>query len=255
MVVEPITGLTPRPVGRALMAQGWREVTFVHWAVDPALVAGLLPVGTRPDTLDGVTFVGLIPFRLHRLGVPDRPALPYFGTFCETNVRLYSVDDDGRRGVVFLSLDAARLLPVLTARAGLRMPYMWAGMRSVRRAGDVVAYASRRRWPGPAGAVTRVVVRTGERIGAPSPLERFLTARWGLHVAWYGRTLYIPNEHPEWPLHRAELLALDDRLVEAAGLPAPAEPPVSVVYSPGVRARFGRPFVVARPPGVTGVRA
>ncbi|HEU0087790.1 MAG TPA: DUF2071 domain-containing protein, partial [Pseudonocardiaceae bacterium] len=45
------------------------------------------------------------------------PPLPYLSGFPETNVRLYAVDpDSGRRGVVFRSLEAARLLPVLAAR-------------------------------------------------------------------------------------------------------------------------------------------
>jgi len=44
------------------------------------------------------------------------PAVPYLGTFLETNVRLYSVDETGRRGVVFLSLDADRALVVPTIR-------------------------------------------------------------------------------------------------------------------------------------------
>jgi uncharacterized protein YqjF (DUF2071 family) len=81
----------------------------------------------------------------------------------------------------------------------------------------------------------------GEPIARPTPLERFLTARWGLHAAWYGRTLYLPNEHPPWPLFRAEPLDLDEDLIVAAGLPAPGAPPVSVLYSPGVPVRFGPP--------------
>lgn len=59
-------------------------------------------------------------------------------------------------------------------------------------------------------------------------------------MSWYGRTVYLPNEHPVWPLHRAELLHLDDGLVAAAGVPVTG-PPVSVLHSPGVRARFGMP--------------
>lgn len=239
MVPEPVTELTPRPLPRPVLGMGWADVTFVHWAADPAAVARLLPAGTRPDTLDGVTYVGLVAFRVRRTGLPAGPALPYLGSFCETNVRLYSVDGAGRRGVVFLSLDAARLLPVLAARIGLCLPYMWSAMRFGRR-GNVVAYASRRRWPGPAGAATRLRVRVGPPIPEPGPLELFLTARWGLHVSWYDRTRYLPNEHPAWPLHRAELLHLDDGLVAAAGVPAPG-PPVSVLHSPGVRARFGMP--------------
>ena len=49
-------------VGPRLMRQDWTRLTFIHWAVDPALVAPLLPISTRPDVLDGVTYVGLIPF-------------------------------------------------------------------------------------------------------------------------------------------------------------------------------------------------
>jgi uncharacterized protein YqjF (DUF2071 family) len=212
--------------------------------VDTAAAAHLLPAGTQPDLFDGVTYVGLIAFRMDRVGWFGLPGLPYLGSFPETNVRLYSVGPDGRRGVVFGSLDAARLLPVLTAQAGFRLPYQWALMR-VRRHGDVISYASRRRWPRP-GARLRLRVRIGERIAEPSALEHFLTARWGLHVTWYGgRTLYVPNEHPPWPLYRATLVHLEESLIAATGLPPPDSAPVSVLYSPGVSVRFGAPHGVS----------
>jgi uncharacterized protein len=241
--VEAVTERTPRPVRWPMLVQSWRDLTFLHWPVDPAVVAPLLPAGTRPDTLDGVTYVGLVPFRMHRVGFLAGPGLPYLGSFHETNVRLYSVDGAGRRGVVFRSLDAARLLPVLVGRVAVGLPYIWSGMR-VERADGVLTYTSRRRWPGPVGAATRIAVRVGSRIAEPTPLELFLTARWGLHVSWYGRTLYLPNEHPPWPLHTADLLDLDDTLLDIAGLPVASAPPVSVLCSPGVPVRFGRPLAV-----------
>lgn len=122
MQIEPVTLSTPRPVRRPTLVQGWHELTFLHWPVEPDRVAGLLPFGTRPDTLDGVTYVGLVPFRMRGVGLGPGPGLPYLGTFCETNVRLYSVDDQGRRAVVFRSLDAARLLPVLIGLLGSGCP-------------------------------------------------------------------------------------------------------------------------------------
>jgi uncharacterized protein len=238
--VEAVTVETVRPVRRPVLSQRWADLAFLHWAVDPALVAPLLPAGTVPDTLDGVTYAGLIGFRMVGLGLLRGPGLPYLGTFCETNIRLYSVDGRGRRSVVFRSLDAERLLPVLTARAALRLPYMWSRMR-LTRAGDVLTYTSRRRWPGPGTARNQMSVRIGAPICEPTPLELFLTARWGLHTRAWGRTIHLPNEHPRWPLHRATLLTLDDTLLPAAGLPAPTGPPTSVLYSPGVPVIFGTP--------------
>lgn len=237
---EPVTPDAPGLTGRTLLTQSWLDLAFLHWSVDPGLVAPLLPPGTVPDLIDGAAYVGLIAFRMHRIGWLGLPGLPYLGTFPETNVRLYSVDAHGRRGVVFRSLEASRLLPVLVARLGFRLPYTWARM-SVHRDGDTFDYTSRRRWPGPVGARSRITVRIGEPIAEPSPLEHFLTARWGLHNAPFGRQLYLPNEHPRWPLRRAELLHCDEDLIAAAGLPAAGRAPDSVLYSAGVPVRFGGP--------------
>ena len=127
----------------------------------------------------------------------------------------------------------------LTGRAALRLPYRWAAMR-VRRHGDEVAYASNGRWPGPRARL-RLRIRVGEPV-QPSPLELFLTARWGLHAGWYlGRGYYLPNAHPRWPLYRATVLRLEQDLLERAGLPPPATGPVSVLSSPGVFVRAGFP--------------
>lgn len=245
---EPVTGEAARPVRWPLLTVQWRDLAFLHWPVDAGAAGRLMPPGARPDLFEGVSYVGLVAFRMHRTGWLGLPGLPYLGSFPETNVRLYSVGPGGRRGVVFCSLDAARLLPVLTGRAGFRLPYQWSAMR-VRHAGDVISYASLRRWPR-RGPGLRLRVRVGERITEPSALERFLTARWGLHAAWYGgHTLYLPNEHPPWSLYRAALGHLDENLIEAAGLPPPRSGPVSVLYSPGVPVRMGAPRAVSRPGG------
>lgn len=238
--VEPITPQPPRALRWTVLTQSWLDVSMVHWEADPEVVQRLIPAGTRPDGLDGRTYVGLIGFRMHRLGLGPGPGLPYLGSFLETNVRLYTVDRQGRRGVFFCTLDASRLLPVIGGQVGARVNYVWARMRFGRR-GDEIAYQTRRRWPDRT-AHSRMRVRVGPAIAEPSELEQFLTARWGLHTSWYGHPTYLPNVHEPWPLHRAELVALQedsrDGLVARAGFDArPA--PVSVLYSPGVAVRFG----------------
>ena len=240
---QPLTLSPVERVRRPVFTQHWGDLTMLHWPVDPALVAPMLPAGTRPDVLDGVTHVGLIPFVMSAVRIFGTPPLPYLSSFAETNVRLYAVDDAGRRGVVFRSLEASRLLPVLAAKASYRLPYVWSRM-SVRHGLDqgspTGAYETSRRWPGPRGAGGTIRVRIGEPVPTDE-LSSWFTSRWGLFSTWYGgRTAYAPVDHPAWPLHRAELLDLSDDLVTAAGLPAPVGPP-HVLWTPGVPVRIGRP--------------
>src|SRR6476646_5809463 len=96
----------------------------------PALVRGAGRGGSAPAArFGGLTPVALVPFKMVGAGFGNGPAVPYFGTFWETNVRLYSVDQQGRHGVVFRSLDASRLAVAAGARLSLRLTYRFSGMR------------------------------------------------------------------------------------------------------------------------------
>jgi uncharacterized protein len=236
---EPVRVVAPDVPRPLLSRQSWRDVTFLHWSVEPSRVAPLLPPGVRPDVHDGRTWVGLVPFRMVGAGFGRGQAVPWAGTFCETNVRLYSVDRDGTRGVVFLSLDATRLPVVLGARAVFGLPYRWARMR-LDTDGDERTYTATSRWPGVRFG-GRIRVRPREDV-LDGPLDRFLTARWGLHVAHLGRTWYVPNEHGPWPLRGADVVELDDGPLASVGLGDLAgRPPEHVAFADGVDVRFGMP--------------
>ena len=243
--VEPVSATAPELTGPAMMNQSWRDLTFLHWAVDPASVADRMPPGVRPDTLDGRTYIGLIPFRMVGAGFGRGPGVPWLGSFLETNVRLYSVDATGRRGIVFLSLDTDRAAVVLGARAAFGLPYRWARMR-YDVSGDVHAYDTRLRRAGHRSR-SRILVRAGAS-REPTELDDFVSLRWGLHVRWRGQTSYIPNRHEPWPLQAAEVLELDDELMASVGLPDLASrAPDHAAFSPGVHTDFGFPGNAARP--------
>ena len=243
--VEPLSSDAPELAGRVMMNQSWRDLTFLHWAVDPEAVAHRMPPGVRPDTLDGVTYVGLIPFRMVEAGIATGRGVPWFGSFLETNVRLYSVDETGRRGIVFLSLDADRAAVVLGARAAFALPYRWARMRH-RVSGDVHTYDAQLRRP-TERARSHVVVRSGQP-RARTEVDEFVSARWGLHVQAWGRTRYVPNRHEAWPVHHAEVLELEDGLMASVGLPDLAtRSPDHVAFSPGVTTQFGFPSDASLP--------
>ncbi|MET3946884.1 uncharacterized protein YqjF (DUF2071 family) [Arthrobacter sp. UYCu512] len=299
------------------MDQRWLDAVFLHWRIPAAAAAPFMPAGVVPDVFDGSAWVGLIGFRMQGAGLGSGPGIPYFGSFNEINVRLYSREPDGTRGVVFLSLDATRLAVVLAARAA-GIPYVWsrAGFRgepAPDRAGPITGTAgpvggtagpvtgtagpgagtagpvtgtagpvtgtagpvtgtagpvtgTAGPVAGTAGPVAGTAGPVGLRAGywvrrfrggarsdfevcpesdveATDPLSIHLTARFGLHTRFRGRTLYVPNTHVAWPLFRAQLTQLEDQLVAAAGIHV-AGAPESVLYSPGVRTQFGRPRVL-----------
>lgn len=239
MAADP-RGMCPFTVDRPVMRQRWERLTFLHWRYDPPAVQRLLPDGLRADVFDGAAWVGLVPFFM-RVSAPGGIRAPWVSDFCETNVRTYVRDREGRGGIWFLSLDAARLGAVSVARATYRLPYFWSSMRLAAR-GDEIGYACRRRWPGPRGAASRIRIRRGGpyRAAELGDLDHFLTARWILFSVRGERRRLARACHQPWPLHRAEVRAVDDRLIPAAGLPAPRGEPLAH-YSPGVDVRIGRP--------------
>ncbi len=240
----PETDDRPPPFrGPVIMDQFWDDLVFLHWRVAPEAVAPFLPPGCRPDVYDGTSWIGLIGFVMRDAGFGYDHPIPFFGDFAEINVRLYSTDDDGRRGVVFSSLEAERL--ALLALAGLvGVRYRWSRIRVDRvpdRTAGALGYRSRRLAPPGRGAATSFAVRPGT-VEVHDPLSVFLTARWGMHHRLGRRPMWVPNTHTPWPLRAAELLHCDDDLVGAAGFPGVTQrPPHSVLWSPGVRTQFGRP--------------
>jgi uncharacterized protein YqjF (DUF2071 family) len=235
-------GLGPPPFNeRPSMRHTWASLSFLHWPYDPEALQRLLPSGLIADTHDGRGYVGLILF--HLTVRPARlPAIPWLCSFAETNVRTYVRNPAGRPGILFLSLDAARLGAVAVARASSwRLPYHWAAMR-LRRDGDLVTYACRRRWPGSGDASSRVVLR----VGAPyrpeelTPLDRFLTARWCFYTRSRRGLAQTAAHHPPWRLARGAALQVEDRLIAATGLQQPDGEPL-VHWADRTDALIGRP--------------
>ena len=225
------------------MVHRWEELTFLHWRYEADEVQRLLPRHLEVQTCDGSAWVGLVPFFI-RVGVPGVRSIPWASEFAETNVRTYVTSANGEPGIWFFSLDAARLGAVLVARATYRLPYFWSRMRLDRR-GDSIRYKCERRWPGPRGARSLAHIEIGDRYepAALTELDHFLTARWALFSAPRTGLRRARAFHDPWQLQRGRVLALEDELVPAAGLPAPRERPL-VHFSAGVSVRIGWPQAV-----------
>jgi uncharacterized protein len=171
------------------------------------------------DVFDGTAWVGLAPFEM-RMRLPLAPPMPHLSRYPATNVRTYVHDDDGQRGLWFLSVDVPRSLVVVAARAALRRVH-GRGM-SIARQGSVVEYRAERLMPGLCCNEPRQVQWNGT-VAEGSELARFS------HAAVPDvrrRTLgpYVVHvEHEPWPLHRTTSRSEDD-LVRLAGLDVDGRP-------------------------------
>jgi uncharacterized protein len=234
---ETVPSRNPPPLpGPVLLAQTWRDIVFIHWPVAPTSVQELLPDGTRPDTFGGRTYVGIVGFSIPSTRVGGVLAI---GSTYEVNVRLYSVDGQGRQGVVFLSMDVTRPDMVIAAHALLRLPYVWSHIEPIEPHPAAAGYRVRHR--SSSRLAGQVEIEVDPSVNYPSALDVFLTARWGLHARTTLGTTWIPIAHPPFPLHRARLRHADYEFLTAVGVPIPGEPAVGVLWSPGLDAHVGRP--------------
>ena len=232
-----------RPERRVVGYQTWRQLLFVHWAVDAELLQRQLPAGLQVDLLHGVAYVGIVPFWMEGIRPrwwPDRLAF----SFWETNLRTYVLHGN-QPGVYFFSLDATSPLAVRAARLSWSLPYFDAEITSSRQR-DVVDYSLRRR-----RATARLDVRY--RIGAalgpslPGSVEHFLLERYLLFVQRGRHLLRGQVHHTPYPAHGAEVQQCKQTLFEAMNLPATSAPPCFAHFSPGVQVEiFGLQRTVAR---------
>ena len=229
---------TRRPVGRTVMYQRWSELSFLHWRFPPDAIRPLLPPGLELDTFDGEAYVGLVPFRMSGVRPVWSPPFSPLSNFCETNIRTY-VHYQGRNpGVWFFSLDAASAPAVLIARTLWKLPYYFSRMHLKRESG-AIDYMSERLWPASVPAVCSVRTRPTGPVepAAIGTLEHFLAERYILYA--YARSrLYVGRvHHNPYPLQRAELLHLDETLMQAAQITRPSAAPL-VHYADAVDVRI-----------------
>jgi uncharacterized protein len=186
-----------------VFAQTWEDVLFAHWRVPASALRKFVPQPLEIETFDGSAWVGVIPFRLTGFRVRGLVAAPRLSSFPELNVRTY-VNANGKAGIFFISLDAARRWAVLGARRLYRLPYFLARM-SIRK-GDWIDFSSER-----IGEPRRFRVRyrpEGSPLALrPGTLEHFLTERYRLYTSDDSRILCGDAHHVPWSIRpaRAEI--------------------------------------------------
>ena len=207
------------PHGLPVMLQRWAGLLFLHWPVDPALIAARLPVGLQVDTFDGKAWIGLVPFFMERVRPVGLPALPWLSWFHELNVRTYVHDEMGNPGVWFFSLECDQPIAVEIARRGFHLPYQHASMRSTKSSGRV-EFSSQRKLPGAACSKFEYATAKNTKPAEIGSLNWFLVERYLLFSSRPSGQIFCGQVHHS----PTEPLRLD-------GFSEPTEPPASMLVA------------------------
>lgn len=228
----------PSP-GMDLLRMTWRDVGFLHWPVEPSLVAATLPDGLTVDIKDGRAWLGVVPFEMADIRPRGSPIGRSFG---ELNLRTY-VTNGETSGVYFYNLDADDRLSVGLARRLFELPYYRASM-DVRKSSSEVRFQSNRvdgrALPADFDATYGPADGTDTDDPAPRSLEAFLVSRYRFYVAdGSGRIYYADIDHDPWPLQEGNADIRTNDLFGANGFERPSGDPL-VHYSPGIDVTAGR---------------
>jgi len=228
-----------RPFSQPIvMYQKWRDLLFLHWAFEPALIQQTLPPGLRVDCFDGQAYVGIVPFFMRDIRPRFLPSVPWISNFLELNVRTYVFDEKGTPGVWFYSLDCSQPVAVWLARTFFRLPYFWASMRSPQNQlmtpQQETVYFSQRRGEG-AGSRYRYRGEGELKTAVPETLEFFLVERYILFSPLAHDGLGSGQVvHAPYTFSNASVPEWDGIPLQLAGLPLPNRPPDHACWSPGV---------------------
>ena len=213
------------------MRQRWAGLLFLHWAVDPALIAGRLPLGLSVDTFDGMAWLGVVPFYMKRVRPVGLPPVPWLSWFHELNVRTYVHDSEGNPGVWFFSLDCNQPIAVEIARRGFHLPYEHAAMSSVK-SGVRIQYQSRRKCSDAKEVAFEYETPSATRPAEPGTLEWFLVERYLLFSSNPASDLFCGRvHHTPYQIAPAVCTRWSTEPLRLNGFPEPAEAPPSMLVA------------------------
>lgn len=220
------------------MRQRWSDLLFLHWAVDPAMIAERIPAGLHVDTFDDKAWVGVVPFFMERIRPVGLPPAPWLSWFMELNVRTYVHDGQGNAGVWFFSLDCNQPVAVEIARRAFHLPYQHAAMSS-RREGSHVHYRCRRKsTEGVEAAYDYEVPRSTARAEEGS-LEWFLVERYLLFSSNPAGQIFTGRvHHAPYQIAPGKCTAWSAGPMIEDGLPAPPGEPDSILAAAPLEVRI-----------------
>lgn len=205
--------------------QEWNNALFLHWKVPLEALRKLVPEQLIIDTFEDGAYISIVAFTMQQIRPRNLPAVKVISDFEEVNVRTY-INNDGKKGVYFLNIEAAKKLSAYIAKALSGLPYEKSQMK--RTGSQFQSVNKRKGFHLSANFDIQAIHST------KTALDKWLTERYCLYADINNDIYRYDIHHKEWELNKVMLEKLDLHY-HFGNLEFGNRAPDLIHYSPGVK--------------------
>lgn len=212
------------PTGEWTYYQEWNNALFLHWAIPFEILRKNVPKNLNIDTYNNKCYVSLVAFTMEKIRPRFLPSISFISDFAEINIRTY-IENNGRKGVYFLNIEAEKTLSTFVARLLSGLPYEKANIH--RTDNQFVANNTKKNFS------LDTEFEPKNDIENKTDLDKWLTERYCLYLDKGDNIYRYDIHHKEWQIRNVNLKRLN--LKYQIGDIKLTEQPSLTHYSNGVR--------------------
>jgi len=187
------------PKGRWIYFQEWNRALFLHWSVPFELLRKCVPSGLNIDIFGENCYVSLVAFTMEKIRPKFLPSIDFVSNFDEINVRTY-IENDDKKGVYFLNIEAGKTISAFVAKAISGLPYEKA---KINRTETLYNSSNLKK-----GFRLETEFEIGQIVTDKTELDKWLTERYCLYLDHENELYRYDIHHKEWEIKKVNIKSL-----------------------------------------------
>lgn len=192
----------PLPNGTYRYYQEWNKAIFLHWKVDYNQLRPLVPEVFMLDDFNGDYYISVVAFTMEKIRPKSLPSVSFLSNFHEVNVRTY-VENNGKKGVYFLNIEAEKLLACFIAKQLSGLPYQKALI--LRNKNQFFSQLDSKNFK------LKINFEIKPNSNKKSELDLWLTERYCLYLDTKNGNYRYDIHHKEWEIEDLKLINLESQ--------------------------------------------
>lgn len=188
------------PPGGWTYYQEWNKALFLHWKVPYDALRKFVPKKLNIDTFNGDAYISLVAFFMQKIRPRNLPAIKFISDFVEINIRTY-IDNDNKKGVYFLNIEAEKYFSSFIAKKLSGLPYRKSNIQRTDK-----NYKSSNI---PKNFHLDAEFEVKEQLTKKTELDNWLTERYCLYLDKKETIYRYDIHHKEWNLKNVDIKRLN----------------------------------------------